>query len=308
MTLGSSSHDQIVRNPRITAPTDDDDNNIALTDNDSTSVVATTGEDDSIQQQGISDRIFPPSLRDRASRQIHTAGRHFNILDRLFQRSTQDAAHLQHGANYDGVFSNLSAKPDGEERPTTDSDNPPSYDEAAVDMAPSYYGVDDGGSGMYYNEICIEGLPVGNIANLIWNVLVSSSFQFIGFLVTYILHTSHAARQGSRLGLGITFLGYAYSMIPNDVQSKVGKDKDVDRFQLSDPNEHDDLHLYSSPATQDEFTSQLSSGLKEEKHGIPAVAVLTGLFGFFIVVKSLYDYVQIKRMERKYMSQDQASA
>lgn len=303
MTTGSSSHDQIVGSSRNTT---DIENNMVSSDDAADGT--TIDQEDSEQERRIGDRIFPTSLRERASRQIRAAGRHFNILDRLFQRNTQDASHLQQGANYDGVFSNLSAKPDGEEdQQAGDSEYPPTYDEAAVDMAPSYYGVDDSGAGMYYNEICIEGLPVGNIANLIWNLLVSSSFQFIGFLVTYILHTSHAAKQGSRLGLGITFLGYAYSMIPNDVQSKVGRDKDVDRVQLSDPNEHDDLHLYSSPATQDEFTSHLSTGITEEKQSVPAVAVFTGILGFCIAVKSLYDYVQIKRMERKYMSQDQAS-
>lgn len=303
MTAGSSSHVQIVGSSRNTA---DIETNIPPS-NDTTDNTAPDHEGN-VQQPETGDASFSSALRDRATRQIRVAGRHFNILDRLFKRNTQDAAHLQQGANYDGVFSNISAKPDGRtEQQNMDSDNPPTYDEAAVDMAPSYYGVDDGGSGMYYNEICIEGLPVGNIANLVWNLLVSSSFQFIGFLITYILHTSHAAKQGSRLGLGITFLGYAYSMIPNDVQSKVGRDKAVDRVQLSDPNEHDDLHLYSSPATQDQFTSQLSSGINEEKQGVPVIAVFTGILGFCIAAKSVYDYIHIKRMERKYMSQDQAS-
>ncbi len=39
-------------------------------------------------------------------------------------------------------------------------------------------------------------------------VLVSVSFQFIGFLLTYVLHTSHAAKHGSRAGLGITLIQY----------------------------------------------------------------------------------------------------
>lgn len=51
-------------------------------------------------------------------------------------------------------------------------------------------------------------MAVGNIFAFAWNVLVSFSFQFIGFLLTYVLHTSHAAKHGSRAGLGITLVQY----------------------------------------------------------------------------------------------------
>lgn len=263
---------------------------------------------DAVEAGSETTEIFPTSaLCQRARRHFKAVGRHFNVLDRLFKRNRQNSSHLQQGASFDGVFSNLSAKPDRNGEPTTDEDNPPTYDEAAVDMAPSYYGVDEDGSGMYYNEICLEGLPVGNIANLIWNMVVSSSFQFIGFLITYVLHTSHAAKQGSRFGLGITFMGYAYSMIPNDVRSKVGRDKNVDRVKLPDPNDHDDLHLSSSPTVQDDYISDLSAGAHQEKLELPVLAVVTGVLGVFIMLKSLYDYIQIKRRERKYLSQDNSS-
>ncbi|QLL30636.1 hypothetical protein HG536_0A04530 [Torulaspora globosa] len=270
--------------------------------------IASVAEDEDVQLGEETGRFFPLLLRNRVAKHTRAVGRHFNVLDRLFKRNRRQVIHLQQGASYDGVFSNLSAKPDINNDATTGSeDNPPTYDEAAVDMAPSYYGVDEDGSGMYYNEICIEGLPVGNLANLIWNMVVSSSFQFIGFLITYILHTSHAAKQGSRFGLGLTFMGYAYSMSPNDVLSKVGKDKQVDRVKLSDPTDHDDLHLYSSPTVQDDFEPKLAPGAHPQKQELPLLAVFTGLLGIFIMLKSLYDYVQIKKMERKFLSQEQSS-
>lgn len=43
-------------------------------------------------------------------------------------------------------------------------------------------------------------------------MLVSVSFQFIGFLLTYLLHTTHAARLGSRAGLGITLIQYGFAL------------------------------------------------------------------------------------------------
>ncbi|EDO19509.1 hypothetical protein Kpol_1018p39 [Vanderwaltozyma polyspora DSM 70294] len=203
------------------------------------------------------------NLRSRMNRQISSIGRHFNILDRLFNKRTIETS--QHGASYDGVFSNLTAKPNGLGNEPAEEDIPPTYESAANDMVPSYYGVHTEGSAMYYDEICIEGLPVGNVANLIWNIVVSTSFQFIGFLITYVLHTSHAAKQGSRFGLGLTFIGYCYSMLPNDVTSKVGKDKSIDRIQVEDPNEFDNLQINPQTAQIDNFKSNLSHGWKRKR-------------------------------------------
>ncbi len=36
------------------------------------------------------------------------------------------------------------------------------------------------------------------------------TFQFVGFLLTYLLHTTHAARCGSRAGLGVTLIQYGF--------------------------------------------------------------------------------------------------
>lgn len=38
------------------------------------------------------------------------------------------------------------------------------------------------------------------------------SFQFVGFLLTYLLHTTHAAKHGSRAGLGITLIQYGFTI------------------------------------------------------------------------------------------------
>lgn len=252
------------------------------------------------------DGLLPQQFRERAARQIDNIGRHFNILDRVFRRRPDGESAL-HGiaSSIDGVFSNLTAKPDNNEDETNArNETLPSYDEAAADIVPSYYGMDLSNSDMYVDEICIEGLPVGNAANLFWNIIVSTSFQFVGFLITYILHTSHAAKQGSRFGLGLTFIGYAYSMIPNNVTSKIGKYKAIDRYHLSDPNSFDDLDIDSDSVTQDEFESSLNHGFEEEKQNLPTLAIFIGLLGAFITIKSFVDYIKVKRMERKYMSQD----
>lgn len=59
-------------------------------------------------------------------------------------------------------------------------------------------------------DLIVEGLAVGNLFGFVWNLLVSMTFQFVGFLLTYLLHTTHAARCGSRAGLGITLIQYGF--------------------------------------------------------------------------------------------------
>lgn len=116
------------------------------------------------------------------------------------------------GQGNDGVFANLSAKPDGMRRGegeyvggddsgSGDKDEVPpvslavpgatdlrtdpcsqSYEAAALDSTPPYWettiitpqgllGPDD---------ICVDGMPVGNLFSFAWSLLVSMSFQFVG--------------------------------------------------------------------------------------------------------------------------------
>lgn len=43
-------------------------------------------------------------------------------------------------------------------------------------------------------------------------MIVSASFQFVGFILTYVLHTTHSAKYGSRVGLGITLIQFGFSI------------------------------------------------------------------------------------------------
>ena len=56
----------------------------------------------------------------------------------------------------------------------------------------------------------IGDLPTGPFWVFLCNVLISFFFQFIGFLFTYLLHTSHAAKFGSRAGLGLTLIQFGF--------------------------------------------------------------------------------------------------
>ncbi|KAG5462665.1 MAG: hypothetical protein BJ554DRAFT_4155 [Olpidium bornovanus] len=111
----------------------------------------------------------------------------------------------------DGVFANLSAKPvsTAESEAKEEDDTLPPYEAAAADASPPYFDTTVITAGTA-DEILVEGLPVGSGFVFVWSMLVSMSFQFVGFLLTYLLHTSHAGKNGSRAGLGITLIQYGF--------------------------------------------------------------------------------------------------
>jgi hypothetical protein len=70
--------------------------------------------------------------------------------------------------------------------------------------------------------IFFHGRPTGTIFSFLWNMLISISFQFVGFLLTYLLHTTHAARLGSRAGLGVTLIQYGFALRSKDQDNLTG--------------------------------------------------------------------------------------
>ncbi|KAI0068770.1 hypothetical protein BV25DRAFT_1791869 [Artomyces pyxidatus] len=129
------------------------------------------------------------------------------------------------GTGNDGVFANVTAKPsrpleirEGDEiylvPEEAQKDVPPSYASAQLDAVPPYWEttVHAPSSPDAFGEMIIDALPTGSIFSFLWNLLISISFQFVGFLLTYLLHTTHAARFGSRAGLGITLIQYGFAL------------------------------------------------------------------------------------------------
>lgn len=91
---------------------------------------------------------------------------------------------------------------------------PPSYASAQADAVPPYWEntVHAPFSPGALGEMIVDSLPTGSLFSFLWNMLVSVSFQFVGFLLTYLLHTTHAARLGSRAGLGVTLIQYGFAL------------------------------------------------------------------------------------------------
>lgn len=87
-----------------------------------------------------------------------------------------------------------------------------SYVEAQADAAPSYWETTvhaplplDADV-----DIIIDNLPTGSLFIFASTAFISYFFSFVGFVLTYLLHATHAAKYGSRAGLGLTLIQYGF--------------------------------------------------------------------------------------------------
>lgn len=101
---------------------------------------------------------------------------------------------------------------------------PPSYAAAQADAAPPYhtslvllppsafYDTNALSGPPTRGSVIVDSLPTGTLFAFFWNTLVSTTFQFVGFVLTWVMHTTHAAKYGSRAGLGITLIQWGLAL------------------------------------------------------------------------------------------------
>lgn len=98
----------------------------------------------------------------------------------------------------------------------------------------------------------VDGLPTGSFFSFLWNFLVSMSFQFVGFLLTFLLHSTHAAKLGSRAGLGITLIHYGFYLRTRT---------DILSGDFFSSGSNDDSTWWSSPTSTTEENRPLGTGI-----------------------------------------------
>ncbi|KAG9072135.1 hypothetical protein KI688_006359 [Linnemannia hyalina] len=225
----------------------------------------------------------------------------------------------------DGVFSNISAKPEVEVQ-KDDERRPPTYESALQDVTPPYFEMtvmspssQHGGrrDSVFEDEILVGGLPVGNIFQFLWNIAVAGSFQFLGVLLTYLLHNSHASKSGSLAGLGITLLNFGIRMrgglgtIFNNDTSTNNPNPSTYAYnpsiggvtQISNPSlpSVDDTGYIGTPPPLG-YGYEANADSREmnwfqmdlETHWVSMVLIMAG---WMVLVKALAEYAIAKRME-----------
>jgi len=168
-------------------------------------------------------------------------------------------------------------------------DIPPSYADAQADAVPPYWEttVHAPPSHDPNADMIIDDMPTGSLWVFTANCIVSFFFQFVGFLLTYLLHTSHAGKYGSRAGLGITLIQFGFYSRSGTFSPEPGTDGE----QLGANKPKNDT---ASPTGEDELLPAVSSR--------DWLAFLFMTLGWFLLLSSIIGYWRVKRWERSIRS------
>jgi len=150
--------------------------------------------------------------------------------------------------------------------------------------------------GMSSDEVYVDGLPVGSVFSFVWNGMISMSFQLVGFLLTYLLHTTHAAKNGSRAGLGLTLVQYGFYM--KGSSDSHGPDPGTDQFITPpDPNSHD----FNPDSVGDNAAAAEQGGGGGALSAITTsdwISYILMIIGWFILIRAVSDFVRARRHEQ----------
>ena len=104
-----------------------------------------------------------------------------------------------------------------------------SYVAASADAAPSYWdNTVHAPSALDLNgDMLIDDLPTGSVVVFVSTTLVSWFFQLPGFILTYLLHGSHAGRLGSQAGLALTLIQFGFGTTVMSAFTPPSPDDDV---------------------------------------------------------------------------------
>jgi hypothetical protein len=127
--------------------------------------------------------------------------------------------------------------------------------------------------------------------------MISMSFQLVGFLLTYLLHTTHAAKNGSRAGLGITLVQYGFYMkgSGSGIVTQPPNGQDPQYAQPPDPNSHDfDPNQVTQPPGMDKPSSGGLGSIASSEW----IAYILMIVGWFILIRAVSDFMKARRHEQ----------
>ncbi|KAJ2900841.1 hypothetical protein GGI21_002591 [Coemansia aciculifera] len=231
--------------------------------------------DDNDDRVTASSQSHPTRTAAAAAAAVATASVEGNSDSAGVVSSQSAAARAAGPSATDGVFANLAAKPElylgyddkvpTESLPTyqdiygPQSNSAPPYFETAVISV----GDED--------ELLVEGLPVGSIGSFMANLVISTAFQVVGYMLTFLLHGSHAAKNGSLAGLGITFMNFGFY-----IRTHLGQ------------NIFDDPPGHSGKGDNNGSDTPLDNAY---------FAYLLIIVGAAIFLKAVVDYVRVRRLQ-----------
>lgn len=139
--------------------------------------------------------------------------------------------------------------------------------------------------------------------------MISTSFQLVGFLLTYLLHTTHAAKNGSKAGLGITLIQFGFSVksagsggVVDPASSVLPGGAGADFVQPpTDPNSHSFDPTVPIPPGVGDPSAIPGAGDTDGFGGLRTgdwFAYTLMIIGWFLLIKAVSDYVKARRHEQ----------
>jgi hypothetical protein len=141
-------------------------------------------------------------------------------------------------------------------------------------------------------EFMIDDLPTGSFWVFLSNAFISCFFQFVGFLLTYLLATSHAGRFGAKAGLGLTLIQFGFaSREANNSDGDNSGESQGDWASMPGPSptglpSMTDTNIAPSP---DDNSLPISSR--------DWLSFLFMTLGWFLLLSSIIGYWRVKRWE-----------
>jgi len=143
-------------------------------------------------------------------------------------------------------------------------------------------------------------MPVGSVFSFVWNAMISISFLLPGFLLTYLLHSTHAAKNGSRAGLGVTLIQFGFNMKGSSSSGAGGmgsgqmSDASGGYANPPDPNSHDfDPNSVTNGDGGDGGGGSIADIASSEW-----IAYILMILGWFILIRAVSDYLKVRRHEQ----------
>lgn len=148
---------------------------------------------------------------------------------------------------------------------------------------------------IYQGFVIVEGLAVGNVGHFMLSFALSIVLPVVGFIWGSMSPTSHAAKHGSWIGLGVLLVMYGFSIHP------------AYKTQQGDQNEFgDDFASEKLGELIDFFIQKLLeySHFDTLRASIDATYFASGIIaaGLFIILRSLAQMYRIKQAEKRLLA------
>ena len=111
--------------------------------------------------------------------------------------------------------------------------------------------------------------------------------KLLGFLLTYLLHSSHAAKNGSLAGLGVTLIQYGFAVReqPDDVTGGAPP-------QETEPKDPNNYQFGANGDAANEVAANVESITQNEW-----LSYISMIVGWFILIRALTEYLRARRTE-----------